>query len=145
MIHLKLAAAFAVVGFVFTSKTWLGLLHKLSPEQGLVVKYLAILGTVLFLDMVDPKLKFEHKTQAIGAVMILAAFNMIFNYQSEWIEESGSDNVQVQTPDGAVYRRARTNLNLNPELARLATFVLVPFALVFFGSRFVRTGTRLNT
>lgn len=145
MIHLRLALAFAAVGFVFTSRMWLGWLHKLGPEQGLVVKYLAILGTVLFLDAVDPTLKFEHKTQALGAVMILAAFNMIFNYQSEWIEESGSDNVQIQTPDGAVYHRVRTNLNLNSELARVVTFVLVPFALVFFGSRFVRSGTKLNT
>lgn len=144
-VHFRLALAFAAVGFVFTSKTWLGFMHNLGPEQGLVVKYLAILGTVIFLDMADPKLKFEHKTQALGAVMILAAFNMIFNYQSEWIEESGSDNVQIQTPDGAIYHRTRTNLNLNPELARLVTFVLVPFALVFFGSRFVRDGTRLNT
>ena len=76
--------------------------------------------------------------------MILAAFNLIFNYQSEWIDDSGSGNVQVQTPDGALYRRARDNLGLGPEFARLFVFVLVPFILVFFGSRLVRNGTRLN-
>jgi ABC-type branched-subunit amino acid transport system permease subunit len=144
MLHLRLAAAFAFVGFVFTSKTWLRWLHSLGPEHGLVVKWIAILVTIFLLDFADPTLKLEHKTQAIGVVMVLAAFNMIFNYQSEWIDESGSENVQVQTPDGALYHRARTDLGLNPEPARLFVFVLVPFLLVFFGSRLVRNGTKLN-
>lgn len=144
MIHLRLALAFAFVGFVFTSKIWLRWLHGLGPEQGLIVKWVAILGTILLLDVADPTLKLEHKTQALGIVMVLAAFNMIFNYQSEWIDESGSGNVQIQTPDGALYHRARANLGLDPELARLLVFVCVPFALVFFGSRLVRNGTKVN-
>jgi ABC-type branched-subunit amino acid transport system permease subunit len=144
VLHLRLAAAFALVGFIFTSKLWLRWLHGLGPEHGLAVKWVAILGAILLLDWADPTLKLEHKTQALGVIMVLAAFNMIFNYQSEWIDESGSGNVQVQTPDGALYRRARTILGLDPELARLFVFVLVPFILVFFGSRLIRNGTKLN-
>lgn len=144
MLHLRLAVAFALVGFIFTSKLWLRWLHGLGPEHGLAVKWVAILGAILLLDWADPTLKLEHKTQALGVVMVLAAFNMIFNYQSEWIDESGSENVQIQTPDGALYRRARTVLGLDPELARLFTFVLVPFVLVFFGSRLVRNGRKIN-
>ena len=144
MVHLRLALAFAVAGFVFTSKSWLQWLHRLSPEQGLAIKWAAILGTIFFIDVADPTLKLEYKTQALGAVLVLAAFNIIFNYQSEWIDESGSKNVQVQTPDGALYHRARSNLGLGPEAARLLVFVLVPFMLVFFGSRLVRSGTKLN-
>jgi hypothetical protein len=144
VMHWKLAAAFAIAGYIFTSKLWLRWLHSLGPEQGLAVKWVAILGSIILIDMVDPTLKLEHKTQALGVVMILASFNIIFNYQSEWIDESGSGNVQIQTPDGAIYHRSRTNLNLNPEMARLVTFVLVPFALVLGGSKLVRNGTKLN-
>ena len=144
MIHLRLALAFAVAGFVFTSKLWLQWLHSLGPEQGLAVKWVAILTTIFLLDWADPTLKLEHKTQALGIVMVLAAFNMIFNYQNEWIDESGAGNVQVQTPDGALYRRARADLGLAPDVARILVFVLIPFALVFFGSRLVRNGTKLN-
>ena len=144
VVHLRLAAAFALVGFVFTSKLWLRWLHGLGPEHGLVVKWASILGAILLLDRADPSLKLEHKTQALGVVMVLAAFNLIFNYQSEWIDESGSGNVQVQTPDGALYRRARTVLGLEPDMARLFVFVLVPFVLVFFGSRLVRNGSKIN-
>ena len=144
MIHLRLAAAFALVGFIFTSKLWLRWLHGLGPEHGLVAKWVAILGAIFLLDWADPSLRLEHKTQALGVIMVLAAFNMIFNYQSEWIDDSGSENVQIQTPDGALYHRARTNLGLNPDMARILVFVLVPFLLVFFGSRLVRNGTKLN-
>lgn len=144
MIHLRLALAFALVGLVFTSRPWLKWLHSLSPEHGLLVKWVSILVSIFLLDYADPTLKLEHKTQALGVVMILAAFNMIFNYQSEWIDESGSENVQVQTPDGALYHRARTNLGLRPDFARILVFVLIPFVLVFFGSRLVRSGTKLN-
>lgn len=144
MIHLRLALAFALVGLVFTSRPWLKWLHSLSPEHGLLVKWVSILVSIFLLDYADPTLKLEHKTQALGVVMILAAFNVIFNYQSEWIDESGSENVQVQTPDGALYRRARTSLGLNPDFARIFVFVLIPFALVFFGSRLVRSGAKLN-
>jgi ABC-type branched-subunit amino acid transport system permease subunit len=144
MIHLRLALAFALAGFIFTSKTWLRWLHSLGPEQGLVAKWIAILGVIFFLDYSDPTLKLEHKSQAIGVLMVIAAFNIIFNYQSEWISESGSDNVGIQTPDGALYHRARENIGLKPELARILVFTIVPFILVFFGSRLVRNGRKLN-
>lgn len=144
MIHLRLALAFAIAGFVFTSKQWLQLLHRLGPETGLAVKWVAILTTIFLLDWADPTLKLEHKTQALGIIMVLVAFNVIFNYQNEWIDESGSGNVQVQTPDGALYRRARTDLGFSPDIARILVFVLVPFALVFFGSKFIRNGSKLN-
>jgi hypothetical protein len=144
MMHLKLALAFAIAGYIFTSKLWLRWLHSLGPEQGLVVKWVAILGCIFAIDRVDPTIKLEHKTQALGIVMILASFNIIFNYQSEWIDESGSGNVEVQSPDGALYHRARTNLGLNPDVARIITFVLVPFVLVLGGSKLLRNGTKLN-
>lgn len=142
--HWRLALAFAIVGFVFTSRPWLRWLHGLTPEQGMAVKWMVILGSIFVIDAADPTLKLTHKTQALGVIMVLAAFNIIFNYQSEWIDESGSGNVQIQTPDGALYRRARADLGLTPELSRIAVFVVIPFILVFFGSRFIRAGTKLN-
>jgi hypothetical protein len=129
---------------MFTSRPWLRWLHGLTPEQGMAVKWMVILGSIFVIDAADPTLKLTHKTQALGVIMVLAAFNIIFNYQSEWIDESGSGNVQIQTPDGALYRRARADLGLTPELSRIAVFVVIPFILVFFGSRFIRAGTKLN-
>jgi hypothetical protein len=144
MMHLKLALAIAFIGFVFTSRQWLQVLQKLSPETGMIAKQLSILVAIFILAWADPSLRFKRHHQAIGVLLVYVAFNIIFNYQSEWISDVGASNVERQTPDGAVYHRSRTNLNLNPELARIVTFVIVPFAMVLGGSRLIRNGQNLS-
>ena len=143
MRHLKLASLIAAAGFIFTSKTWLNFLHKFEPETGMLIKNAVVLFVIYLTHLIDPSVSVPH-VKAAGAFLIYLAFMMIFNYQSHWIEESGSDNVGDQTVDGAVYHRARETLNLSPELARLVTFVLVPFLLVFAGSRLVKNGQKLR-
>jgi hypothetical protein len=143
MRHLKLASLIGVAGFIFTSKTWLNFLHKFKPETGMLVKNVAVLFLIFLAHLIDSSVSVPH-VQAMGAFLIYVAFMMIFNYQSDWIEESGSGNVGDQTVDGAVYHRARETLNLSPELARLVTFVMVPFALVFMGSRLMRNGQKVR-
>ena len=143
MTHLKLAGFIALAGLVFTSRPWLQFLNKMSPEAGLLIKNIIVLGVIYALHFTDGAVSMPHRS-ALGIFLIYVAFMMIFNYQSDWIEESGSDNVGDQTADGAVYHRARETLNLKPELARLVTFVLVPFVLVFAGSRLVKRGQRMR-
>jgi hypothetical protein len=106
--------------------------------------FIKICLAIIILNYSDNSIKLEYKTGALGIFLVYLAFMIVFNYQSKWIEESESDHVQDQTPDGALYVRARTNLNLNPDLARLLTFVLVPFVLVFAGSKLLRRGQKLN-
>ena len=93
--------------------------------------------------LIEPNIALPH-VRAAGVFLIYVAFMMIFNYQSDWIAESGSDDVGDQTVDGAVYHRAREVLKFSPEMARLLTFVVVPFALAFMGSRLVKRGQRMN-
>ena len=143
MIHVKLAGALALVGLVFTSRPWLKFLHTFTPEAGLFIKNALILGVILFLDLIDTSIKFKHSTQALGVLFVYMAFIIIFNYQSDWIQESGSENVGDQTIDGAIYHRARVSLGLQPGMARLLTFVLIPFVLVLFGSKFIKNGQKV--
>lgn len=141
---MRLALAVAFIGFVFTSRQWLQILQNMSPETGMIVKQISILVAIFILAWADPTLRFKSHHQALGVLLVYVAFNIIFNYQSGWISDAGASNVERQTPDGAVYHRSRTNLNLNPELARLVTFVFVPFAMVLGGSRLLRNGQNLN-
>ena len=143
MKHLKLASLIAFTGFIFTSRPWLNFLNKLNPEKGLLVKNVVVLTIIFLMHIIDPSVDLPH-VKAAGVFLIYIAFMMIFNYQSDWIDESGSGDVGKQTVDGSVYHRARENLNLSPELARLVTFVLVPFVLVFAGSRLGRNGQKLR-
>jgi Ca2+/Na+ antiporter len=141
--HLKLASLIAMAGLIFTSRTWLNFLHKFEPETGLLIKNAVVLFVIFIMHFIDESVSVPH-VKAVGVFLIYVAFMMIFNYQSDWIEESGSENVGDQTMDGAVYHRARETFKFSPEIARLVTFVLVPFVLVFAGSRLVKNGQKVR-
>ena len=143
MKHLKLASLFATAGLIFTSRTWLNFLHKFKPETGMLIKNAVVLTLIFIMHLIDQSVSVPH-FKAVGVFLIYVAFMMIFNYQSDWIEESGSANVEDQAVDGAVYHRARETLKFSPEIARLFTFVIVPFVLVFAGSRLVKNGQKLR-
>jgi len=142
--RVRLASAIAAAGFIFTSRPWLRWLNTLSPEMGLLVKnviiFLIVYGLHVF---VDGGVRPPH-VQALGLLLIYTAFTLVFNYQSRWIEEAGTPEVEKQTADGAIYERARTTLGMSPDTARLVTFVAVPFVLVFVGTRLQRGAIKLE-
>ena len=143
MKNLKLASLIAVAGFIFSSRPWLNFLNKLTPEKGLVVKNVVVLIIIFLMHFIDPSVAVPH-IRAAGVFLIYVAFMMIFNYQSDWIAESGSDDVGDQTVDGAVYHRTREVLHFSPEIARLVTFVMVPFVLAFAGSKLLKNGQKVR-
>ena len=144
MLHIRLAAAIALIGLVFTSRPWLQWLSTLGPEIGLFIKHVTILISIFVLSQIDPRIKFVHHGQAVGVLLLYVAFVMIFNYQSDWIRDINADNVGDQSIDGAVYHRSRETLKLSPEMSRLITFVVIPFVLVLVGSRLVNTKRSVN-
>lgn len=141
MIHLRLAIGFLILGFIFTHKLWLNWLASLPIETGLLVKQAIILAVIYNLHYVDPSVR-PYRVYGIGVYLVYLAFQIIFNYQSKWMGESGSERVEEQTPDGVLYHRARAFVD--PETARLFTFVLIPFVLVLAGSRLIQNGQKLN-
>ena len=137
MKNLQLASAIAAAGFIFTSRPWLKMLNRLSPETGLIIKniliFLIVYGLHVFVGVVG-----KPHVQALGILLVYIGFTMVFNYQSRWIEEAGAPEVEKQTPDGATYERARTTLGLSSDSARIFTFVFVPFVLVLIGANLRR-------
>jgi hypothetical protein len=144
MLHIRLAAVIALLGFVFTSRPWLQWLHTLGPETGLFIKHVTILLSIFVLSRVDPRIKFVHHGQAVGVLLLYISFVMIFNYQSDWIQDIKAENVGDQTIDGAIYNRSKEILKLNPEMSRLVTFVVIPFILVLVGSKLVNSKRIVN-
>jgi hypothetical protein len=140
--HVRLAGAVALAGLIFTSRTWLGWINTLGPEMGLIVKNIIIFTVIYILNAIDDVIG-PPRRQALGYLLMFMAFNIIFNYQSGWIEDLGAENVERQTPDGAIYHRAR-GLGLGPDAARIVTFVLAPFLLFMAGSFMLRNGQKLN-
>jgi hypothetical protein len=144
MLHLRLAATFAVLGFVFTSKQWLQWLNKYNPETGLIIKHTIILLSIYILAWSDPYIKFVHHHQAIGVLLLYVTFVMIFNYQSEWIKDVKAEKVEEQTFDGVVYHRSKQIPNIEPQMARIVSFVIIPFILVIIGSQLVHRKQNVN-
>ena len=140
--HARLAGAVALAGLIFTSRPWLGWINTLGPEAGLIVKNIVIFGVIYLLHFVDG-LVGPPRRQALGFLLMYIAFDVIFNYQSDWIKEAGMENVERQTPDGAIYHRAR-GVGLGPDAARFVTFVVAPFLLFMAGSFIVKSGQKLN-
>jgi hypothetical protein len=140
--HVKLAGAVALAGLVFTSRTWLGMINTLGPEAGLIVKNIIIFIVIYILNAVDGVVG-PPRRQALGYLLMFIAFNIIFNYQSGWIKEARAENVERQTPDGAIYHRVR-GAGLGPDAARIVTFVLAPFLLFLAGSFVFKRGQKLN-
>jgi len=140
--HVKLAGAVALAGLLFTSRTWIGWINTLGPEAGLIVKNLVIFIVIYVLNAVDGVVG-PPRRQALGYLLMFMAFNIIFNYQSGWIEDLGAENVERQTPDGAIYHRVR-GAGLGPDAARIVTFVLAPFLLFMAGSFVFKRGQKLN-
>jgi hypothetical protein len=144
MLHLRLAATFAVLGFVFTSKQWLHFLNRYNPEMGLIIKHSVILLSIYILAWSDPYIKFVHHHQALGVLLLYMTFVLIFNYQSEWIEDVKADNVGEQTFDGVIYHRSKQIPNIEPQMARIVSFVIIPFILVIIGSQLVHHKQKVN-
>lgn len=141
--HLRLASAIAAAGFIFTSRPWLNWLNTLSPETGLLVKNMVIFLVIIGFHVVDQSVRPPH-VQAIGFLLIYMAMTIVFNYQSQWIQDARAPEVEKQTPDGALYERARTTLGLSPDTARIITFVVAPFILVIIGAQLTRKSIRLD-
>lgn len=144
MLHLRLAATFAILGFVFTSKQWLHFLNRYNPEMGLIIKHSVILLSIYILAWSDPYIKFVHHHQALGVLLLYMTFVLIFNYQSEWIEDVKADNVGEQTFDGVIYHRSKQIPNIEPQMARIVSFVIIPFILVIIGSQLVHHKQKVN-
>ena len=141
---LRLASAIAAAGFIFTSRPWLRWLNTLSPEVGLLVKNVIIILIVYGLHVfVDGGVRPPH-VQALGILLVYTGFMIVFNYQSRWIEEVPAPEVEKQTPDGALYERARTTLGMSPDAARILAFVVAPFVLVFVGAKLKRGTIRID-
>lgn len=140
---LRLASAVAAAGFIFTSRPWLRWLNTLSPEMGLLVKNVIIFLIVYGLHVFVGGVGAPH-VQALGILLVYTGFTLVFNYQSRWIEEAGTTEVEKQTPDGAMYERARTTFGMSPDTARILAFVVVPFVLVLIGSKMKRGTIRFD-
>jgi len=142
---LKTALAFAVFGYLFSSRQFILFLNRLNPFQGLLFYYLQLFVTLEVLQyfgLVIGGVKMQSITQTIGELMIVFAFFILVDQESAWVayvigEDEGKKKdypvVYTQAEDGAVYYLWSTYVTNNPDTARMLTFVVTPVVLVAIG------------
>lgn len=152
---LKTALAFAVLGYLFSSRQFILFLNRLNPFQGLLFYYLQLFVTLEVLQyfgLVIGGVKMQSITQTIGELMIVFAFFILVDQESAWVayvigEDEGKKKdypvVYTQSEDGAVYYLWSTYVTNNPDTARMLTFVVTPVVLVAIGL-YLTGGTKVR-
>lgn len=131
-----------LLGFVFSSRTWILFLNSHSPPVGLIFYYMILFITILFLQhigLIIAEMPFDSMGHAIGTLLIIFSFFIVFNWESLYINQVTKhpdmdvSNVYLQSEDGAVYYVWYNMMNLHVEHARLMTYVVTPFILSTLG------------
>lgn len=142
---LKTAATFGVLGYLFSSRSFILFLNRLNPFQGLLFYYLQLFVTLELLQyfgLVIGGVKMTSLFQTLGELFIIFAFFILVDQESAWVayvvgQEEGKKKdypvVYTQAEDGAVYYLWSTYVTKDPDMARFLTFVLTPIVLVSIG------------
>lgn len=142
---MKTVAAFAILGYLFSSRKLILFLNSLNPFQGLLFYYIQLFVTLEVLQyfgLVVGGVKMTSLTQTIGELLMVFAFFIIVDQESAWVayvigEDEGKKKdypvVYTQAEDGAVYYLWNTYVTSNPETVRFLTFVVTPAVLVALG------------
>lgn len=142
---LKFPLILGLLGFVFSSRRWILFLNNQSPFIGLFIYYTIILFTILFLQnigLVVADVKFDSIQHALGTLLILFSFFIIFDWESLYISQVTNhdepSNVYLQSEDGVTYYFFYNILGLSIEHARIMTFVISPIILTTIGLFLIR-------
>lgn len=142
---LKTALAFAIIGYIFSTRAFILFLNQLNPFQGLLFYYLQLFVTLEVLQyfgLIIGGVKMQSFTQTLGELMIVFAFFILVDQESAWVayvigEDEGKKKdfpvVYTQAEDGATYYLWNTYVTKDPETARMLTFVLTPAIMVALG------------
>lgn len=151
----RTAAAFALLGYIFSSRQLILFLNSMNPFQGLLFYYLQLFVTLEVLQwfgLVVGGVRMTSLTQTLGELLMVFAFFIIVDQESAWVAYVVGENegkkkdypvVYTQAEDGAVYYLWSTYVTSDPEVARMLTFVVTPAVLVAIGL-FITGGTRVR-
>ena len=138
---LLLPIVFAVMGYIFSTKSWLLFLDKLNPISGLLVYYMIMTLAILILEyfgLIIGGIKFDSFSHTIGTILIIFSFFLIICFESLYVSIvtnkniDNVSNVYLQSEDGATWY-SWSLLFTDISTLRLLTYVLTPFLLTLIG------------
>jgi hypothetical protein len=150
---LTLAVVFAIMGFIFSERSWIQWMNSLNPIEGLFVYYI-ILYTSLFilskLTLVVFGFRITNISQTFGLLLITFAFFILVNWVNPYVQYittgslSGASNVFYQCEDGATWYFWNTIVGIKDiETARILTYSVTTFILTLIGAGLVSGNIKL--
>lgn len=141
---LQAALTFALLGYLFSARTFILFLNKLTPTQGLLFYYFQLFVTLEVLQalgLVVGGIQITSTVQTIGELFVIFAFFILVNQESRWIQvlvgeetkqEQQCPQIYLHSEDGATFEFWSTWFA--PDTARILTFVVTPAVLVAIGT-----------
>lgn len=151
---IRLALTFGLLGFIFSSRKWIKFIDRLSPMRGLVIYYVIVYISIFILahfGLIIGHAKITNYVHTLGVVMILFAFFIIFDWESEYInivtrgnfDQKRVSKIYLQSEDGATFDFFY-KMTKDVELSRFLTFIITPILLTFFGSILIEKKIKLG-
>lgn len=148
------ASIFALLGWVFSTTTYIQFIDRLNPVQGLLLYYIVIFIAITLLQHIGLKIgDVVHDTniQTIGTMMILFSFFIVVNWQSEYgcyvtqkdCSEEKVSQIFMNSEDGATFylwNKITNNINTS----RWLTYVFTPFLLTMIGFKLIMHKTHIE-
>lgn len=152
-----LPLVFAAIGFLYTTRRFVGFMNQRSPLTGLLIYYGAVTLTVVLLQcsglVVNGK-SMDGPLTTVGIVLIAFSFFIIFNQTSCYVNEvttGGCDPNKVtpilfQSEDGAVYYLWSKAFPGEKHLhtRRVLTYVVTPLLLTLLGVLLIGPGGQVS-
>lgn len=134
----------ALLGFIFSSRTYIKAYDKLPPYGGLIVYYIILTITVIVLErlgLIVGGLQLSGFSHTLGTMLIIFSFFIIFDWESCYINivtKGRCDNKDISdiyfaSEDGAVYDLWNKVFRNKHELNRILTYIITPLILSFIG------------
>jgi hypothetical protein len=154
--EIALAIAFALLGFVFYTRTFLNAINLLNPSEGLVVYYVVIWGSLFVLsrfDLVIFGIKIKSLQQTIGILLITFAFFIVVDWSSAYVQWAttgsfrGPSGIFYQDEDGFCWSLVTWVIpplsNAAIWIDRVIAFSVIPSVLAIFGGILTNKKPRL--
>jgi hypothetical protein len=155
--EIALSLAFAVMGFVFYTRTFLLAINALNPIEGLFVYYIVIWSSLFVLsklDLVVFGIKIKSLTQTIGLVLVTFSFFVVVDWSSAYVQWAttghftGASGIFYQDEDGFMWSVWSWIIPATSGVAiwidRVLAFSVSPAILAIFGGILTSKKPRLG-
>jgi hypothetical protein len=139
---LLLPVVFAILGFLFSTRTFIKNYNKLPPYGGLILYYIILTIVIITLEyfgLIIAGIEFMNFKHTLATLLIVFSFFIIVDWESCYINivtEGNCKNVSnmyFASEDGAVYDLYNRVFPNKHELNRILTYVVTPFILCLVG------------